>query len=149
IAFSLGPIPVGPGIPGAPVQEIQLGIESPRHPGRSAAGFPRVALPGFTARLASDGHSVEPPSSPPGGCVIRIEEASNPKLPTGTSDDDLVLHDKRRTGDREADRWVRHSRVPNYRTSFSIQGEQTGIQGPNEHPISENRDAAVLLATAQ
>src|SRR5580704_16390924 len=67
----------GRGIAGGPINEIQLRIVRTGDPGRCAAGLPRVASPGFVARLAGAGNGIESPGTLAGVGVIGIDEAAH------------------------------------------------------------------------
>src|SRR5207237_3756801 len=85
-------VPIRRGISRTPEGEVGFGIVRPRIPDGSASGFPRIARPGFVARLARTGDRIEPPGLPAGLRVERDDAAASPPVSTGRADDYLVLY---------------------------------------------------------
>src|SRR5204862_1767472 len=89
---------IGTGIPGTPVDQVQLRIVRSRHPCGASAMLLEIAAPCFGTGLAASGDGPESPNSLAGLCVVSVKESANASLGAGNSDDDFVLDGQRRGG---------------------------------------------------
>ena len=111
-------------------------------------GLGRTGLPRLVPFLTGSRNRVEAPDLLAGLHVVRRDEAANPVLAATHADDHFVLDDERRVRNRVARRRRRHLRLPDLASAFRVDGNQVRIERPHEQRVTENRDAAVVRATA-
>ena len=143
-------IPVRAGIAGAEVQEIQLGVVRAGHPDRSSAVLPGVAVrwPCEVARFTRSRHGVEPPDLFSALRVERGDETADPVLAAGRADDDLVVDDERRNGQRVAELRFRQRDVPDRLADLRVDRDEMPVDRTHEQRIAEDRQTAIDAPTA-
>src|SRR5207247_3091317 len=75
-------------VAGAPVREIELGIEAARDPDGRATRLPRIALPGLGARLARRRYRERLPGRGARAGLQRLDETADPELTARDADHD-------------------------------------------------------------
>src|SRR5579859_1980690 len=70
-------------IPRGPERRVRRGIVRAGNPRGRAADFPRVAFPGFMARLSWTRNSIEAPFEGAGRCIVRVNEPANAVFAAG------------------------------------------------------------------
>ena len=141
-------VPVGGGIPRAPVDEVQFRIVGTGDPGRRSTLFPRVAGPGLVPRFSGTGNGVETPGPLAGGGVVGIQESPDAVFPARDAHDDLVLHGQRRHRDAVALVVLGHLRLPDDGARLGVQGHELGVQRSQVDPAVQNGHSPVHLAAA-
>ena len=100
------------------------------------------------SRLAGSGNGVEAPGFLPRFRVVGGDEPADAELGAADADDDFVLHDKRRHGDRIGELDVRHRDVPKRPAVSRIDRDEMGVERAHEQRVAQYRDAAVVRAAA-
>jgi hypothetical protein len=92
----------------------------------------------------------EAPEEGSGLRVIRVEKPADPALAAGHADDQLVLHDERRTGRGVAAgrHVIEHLRLPQLAAGFRIDGDDVHVERVHEQRRAENGETAVDPAAA-
>ena len=98
--------------------------------------FPRVAGPGFVARLAGSGNGVEAPDLLAGLGVVSGDEAANAVLAAGGADDHFVLHHERRERDGVAGVRIGHLGVPQRMAALGIDRDDVRVDGAHEQSVA-------------
>ena len=136
-----------PGVPGAVVQKIQIGIVAVPAPGRAAASFPLVALPGLHGAgepdLCLGSSAVHPPDLFAGLHVVGGHKTTNAEFSTADAADHLVSDHNRGGGDGLTVLEVALLDLPHFLARFSIQGDGRGIQLILEDLAVGVREAAI------
>ena len=83
------------GVAGAPVGQVQVGVERARHPHRRPAGAPGIAWPGVVPRLAGTRDGVGLPDLGPGVGVERRDEAADAPFAARDTHHHLAVDDQR------------------------------------------------------
>src|SRR5262245_42520690 len=87
-------IPVGTGITGAPIHEIEFGVIAAGRPDGAAAMLPRFTAPGFIAGLTGLWDDVKAPLLVAGFCVESGHIAANSVFTARGTENDFVFYDK-------------------------------------------------------
>ena len=144
VARTVVAVPVGPGIPGLPVQQLQLGIVRTGQPRRAAAGLPAVlAAPGFVAGLARRRNRVPAPHALAGLRVVGVHEPADAVFRARHADDDLAVDRERRQRQVVADLVVVHGDVPPQRARLRVERRQVAGDRSGVHHVVEHGDAAI------
>src|SRR2546425_7539747 len=83
-------------ISGAPVSDVQRGIEDAGDPDGAASTLVSIVFPGVPAWLIRCGHRVGAPDSLAAPGVVGAYRAADAKFPTGVTNEDLASHSQRR-----------------------------------------------------
>jgi hypothetical protein len=140
------------------IQEIELGVVSEGIPGSATATLrPPLAGPGlgrhlhrvtFEAfgRVAGDG--VETPDEFAGCGVVGRDVSAHAVFGAAVTDDDLVLDDARRTGDRIAVARIRRPSFPREFAGGGVECDQAPVERAGVDAALPHGGAAVLHAAA-
>ena len=140
---------IRPGIPRAPVEQVQLGIVRAGQPGRGSAVLPRVASPRLRPGFARRRHGPEAPDPIARPWVVRIEKSANATLSASDADNHLVLDCQRRASRGVVQRWIRERLPPHDAASARIERDELRIQGREEQRAAEDRQPAIDLAATR
>ena len=91
VAGALRGIPVGAGIAGAPVDQVQIRIVGTCDPDRAAAVLPIVSAPAFVSGLAGSGNGIEPPGFLARFAVKSGDESADAEFPAARRRQSLYL----------------------------------------------------------
>ena len=138
----------GGGVPGVPVDEVQLGVVGARRPRRGAAVPPGVAGPRLVAGLAGAGNGVGGPARLAGHRVVGLDEAPDAVLAARHPGEDEAVDDERRAGDAVALPPVDDLGLPRDGAGVAVEGEQARVHGADVDEPAVQRDAAVVRPTA-
>ena len=146
------PVP-GRAVADAQIEQVEFGVERHRVPDRAAtADFPPLAVPRGRRGLHGlvlerlrriAGHRPEPPSLIAGLPVIGGDVAAHPVFATAISDDDEVLDDPGRAGDRIRPLSIDGQDFPDHLPRARIQRNQPSIERPDEDASLPHRNAPV------
>ena len=112
VALACVAVPVGTGIAGAPVEQLQRGVVRAGQPRRARTAHPAVTGPSVAARFAWRWYGLETPDRLPVLRIVRVEVAADAGLAAADTDDDLVVGDERRRRNRVATRVVANRYSP-------------------------------------
>src|SRR5579859_112590 len=101
-------IPVGAGIPDAPVHKLEFRIVRAGDPSRAAAGSPGIARPAFVTSLAGAGNGPEAPGLRAGFRVVGVNESANAGFAAADADDNFSVNSQRGHGHAVAGFVVEH-----------------------------------------
>src|SRR4029077_8777184 len=109
----------------------------------AAALLPAGAEPRVVAELARTRHGVPTPQPPAARGVVGIEEPARAELAAGDPDEDLVLHDERRTRDAVAEHRVGDLDLPERRSGARVERDQCRVERADVQPVAEDGHAAI------
>src|SRR5262249_40723306 len=129
----------GRGVADAPINQAELGVVGPGHPGAAAAGERRIAFPGLGAGLALGRDRPHPPEVLAGLGVVAFEQAAVAELGAGNAHDHDAVDDERRAGHGVAvamgDR-VRRLDLPDRLAGLGVERDHAVVhQAANDHAL--------------
>ena len=134
----------------APEGEVGVGVVSADVPDGRAAGLPRIARPGFMARLARPGDGVEAPGFLAGLRVECRDVAADGAVAARRADDHFVLDDQRRVRDGVAvGRRVADGGVPEDLPVLGVDREQVRVERSHEKRVAEDGESAIDASAAE
>ena len=149
VAPALVAVPVRTGISDAPISQVEIRIVGTRHPHGSAPSLPRIASPGFVARLARARDGVKSPNFFARFHIVGRQETADTVLTAGGTDNHLVLHDQRGHGQSVAGLGFRYRNVPQRTPVFGVNRDQTGVDRRHEQRVAQDRHSPVHAAAAR
>src|SRR6202035_6182588 len=96
---TIGVVEISRRLAGAPIDQVQAGVERSGHPGRASAKPPAIAFPGFVSLFARPRNYVPAPGQPTGPGVESRQVASFRPISAVAANDHLVLDNQRRGAD--------------------------------------------------
>ena len=136
------------GIADAPIDRVQLRIIGAGDPGRSAAEFPGVALPGVAAGLVGGRDGVGAPQMLAGFRVPAVDEAAGAELGAGDAGQHDAVGDQRRHRHRIAFLDVGGLLTPDFLAGLGIERDDIGVERGAEDLALVERGAAIDDAAA-
>src|SRR5262249_22014990 len=85
-----------------PIKEIKRRVITSGNPGSTATAFPSFVLPRLVASFTRTGNGFELPLLLASRDVICGEKAANAIIAASYPNDDRMIHDKRRSGERKS-----------------------------------------------
>ena len=138
-----------PGVAGAPVGEIELGIVGAGDPGRAAAAQVRVAgRPRVVPLLAGAGNRVGAPQELAGLGIAAVDEAAHAELGAGDAGDQHAVGDLRRAGHREAFLPLDDLLLPDLLAGLLVERDDVRVERAAEYLAVVDRRALVRDAAA-
>ena len=142
----------GAGGPGAPVDEVELGVVAAHHPRRGVPpGGAGQAAPGVAAELVRGGRGVDAPQLLAGVDVVGADEApagARARRVAARAVDDLAVHDGRPRRLRHPLAVVGPLGLPHELAGAGVEGDDEGVVGGEEDLVAVDRDVAVAVAGA-
>ena len=130
-------------VAGAPVREIELGIEAARDPDGRATRLPRIALPGLGARLARRRYRERLPGRRARAGIQRLDETADPELTARDADHDFPLGHQGRQRHVITLLVVLHRPVPEQFAGLRVQRDDVGVERGEIDLVLVEADPAV------